>query len=190
MSIDFNPKRWETVKQNSRRWWAGELECPLIQATLTGRTPQRTKPDIPWHGFQSFYDFSVPVEKIVDWFEYNLESAVYLGDSFPHANPYFGPGELPHLDALLSIPELKGIQWIPGAGQPDYTQWPEVYRKIRAAGKLIQIYVGESPQGWKGLDILADQLGSAKGIVMIGGGTLQDEDQVNRVLERYGCAHD
>ena len=35
MSIDFNPKRWETVKRNSRLWWAGELERPLIQATLT-----------------------------------------------------------------------------------------------------------------------------------------------------------
>lgn len=366
MSIDFSIDRWKTVKQNSRRWWAGELERPLIQATLTGRTPQRAKPDIPWYGFQSFYDFSVPVEKIVDWYEYNLESAVFLGDSFPHANPYFGPGvvaaymgaevinsesanttwfhpstvlsaaetrlrfdpaspwwrrtvdlfraaqdrfqgrvqldmtdlggnldiaatfrpcenllfdlydcpeevtrlaweghdawwhcfneinkvanlnpgytawcpifseqpyymlqcdfcymigpdqfeqfvlpelaascrklvnpfyhldgpgELPHLDMLLSIPELKGIQWIPGAGQPDYTQWPEVYRKIHAAGKLIQIYAGESQHKWKGLDIIADQIGTAKGIIMLGGGTLEEEDQVNKLLERYGCAH-
>ena len=106
------------------------------------------------------------------------------------ANPFYhldGPGELPHLDALLSIPELKGVQWIPGAGQPDYTHWPEVYRKIRAAGKLIQIYASESKHGWKALDIIADQLGSAKGIIMIGNGGIEDEDTVCRMLESYPC---
>jgi len=29
-----------------------------------------------------------------------------------------GPGQLRHLDILLGIPNLRGIQWIPGAGQP------------------------------------------------------------------------
>jgi 5-methyltetrahydrofolate--homocysteine methyltransferase len=103
-------------------------------------------------------------------------------------NPFYhldGPGQLPHLDALLSIPELKGIQWIPGAGQPDCTRWPEVYRKIRAAGKLIQIYAGQGALGWEALDIIADQLGSAKGIIMIGTGGIEDEDKINRLLDRY-----
>ena len=364
MNIDFSSTRWDAIKQNYGRWWAGELERPLIQATLSGRCPTKAKPDIPWHYFNSFYDLSVPVEKIVDWYEYNLEDSVFLGDSFPRvlpnfgpgvvaaymgaelvnsesagttwfhparvvpagetrlqfdpaspwwqrtvalyraaqerfqglvqldmtdlggnldiaatfrpcenllfdlydspdevsrlaweghaawwqgfdminreaslnpgytawcpifsetpyymlqcdfcymigpeqfaqfvlpeltascrklANPFYhldGPGELPHLDALLSIPELKGVQWIPGAGQPDYTHWPEVYRKIRAAGKLIQIYASESKHGWKALDIIADQLGSAKGIIMIGNGGIEDEDTVCRMLESYTC---
>lgn len=53
-----------------------------------------------------------------------------------------GKGELPHLDHLLAIPELKGVQWIPGAGQPeagDPVWWP-VLKRIRDAGKLAQIY--------------------------------------------------
>ena len=29
-----------------------------------------------------------------------------------------GPGQILHLDYLLEIPELNGIQWVPGAGQP------------------------------------------------------------------------
>jgi 5-methyltetrahydrofolate--homocysteine methyltransferase len=105
-----------------------------------------------------------------------------LTNAFYHLD---GPGQLPHLDALLSIPELKGIQWIPGAGQPDCSQWPEVYRKIRAAGKLIQLYMWESSRGWELLDIIADQLGSAKGIIIIGGGDVRDEDKVCRLIERY-----
>ena len=51
-----------------------------------------------------------------------------------------GAGQLPHLDSLLSIEELKGIQWVPGDGAKPCTEWPEVYRKIRDTGKRIQIY--------------------------------------------------
>ena len=30
-----------------------------------------------------------------------------------------GEGELRHLDRLLSIPALKAVQWVPGAGKPN-----------------------------------------------------------------------
>ena len=52
----------------------------------------------------------------------------------------------------------------PGAGNPGCAQWPEVYRKIRDAGKLIQLYGNMST-----LDTIAEQLGSAEGIILIGG---------------------
>jgi 5-methyltetrahydrofolate--homocysteine methyltransferase len=52
-----------------------------------------------------------------------------------------GKGQLKHLDMLLSIDKLRGIQWVPGAGQPPADQWPEVLHRIRAGGKLCQIYV-------------------------------------------------
>ena len=105
-----------------------------------------------------------------------------LTNSFYHLD---GPGALPHLDALLDIPELKGIQWVPGDGQPDITRWPEVYRKIRAAGKLIQIFPGQAPRGWDALEIIADQIGSAKGIIMIAGGAMEDADKAMRLLARF-----
>lgn len=93
-----------------------------------------------------------------------------------------GPGELPHLDSLLSIPELKGIQWIPGAGQPDDAHWPEVYRKIRAAGKLIHLHGGIAC-----LDTVADQLGSAEGIVVMDTLPLSRQAEAEAVLKKYGA---
>lgn len=48
-----------------------------------------------------------------------------------------GPGALPHLDALLSIPRLTMIQWTPGAGvEPvmDRRWWP-LYHRIVEGGK-------------------------------------------------------
>jgi 5-methyltetrahydrofolate--homocysteine methyltransferase len=52
-----------------------------------------------------------------------------------------GKGQLPHLDHLLSIARLRGIQWQPGDGQPKADGWLPVLQRIRAAGKLCQIYV-------------------------------------------------
>ncbi len=55
-----------------------------------------------------------------------------------------GVGQLPHLDHLLSIPNLHGIQWIPGGGKPPAVEWPDLLGRIREAGKLIQ--VGATPE--------------------------------------------
>ena len=52
-----------------------------------------------------------------------------------------GKGALKHLDMLLALPKLKGVQWVPGDGQPGANKWPDVLRRIRAAGKLCQIFV-------------------------------------------------
>jgi 5-methyltetrahydrofolate--homocysteine methyltransferase len=52
-----------------------------------------------------------------------------------------GVGEIPHLDHLLSIKNLRGIQWIQGDGKPTPEHWPDLYRRILRAGKLIQINV-------------------------------------------------
>jgi hypothetical protein len=99
-------------------------------------------------------------------------------------NPFYhldGVGELPHLDSLLEIEELKGIQWVPGAGERPETEWPEVYRKIRAAGKLIQIL------DWRALDTICDQLGSSKGIVVVSSAYAHEEKEVMALLKRHGA---
>jgi len=52
-----------------------------------------------------------------------------------------GKGQLPHLDRFLAMENLAGIQWIAGAGQPMPEDWPDVLRRIVAAGKRCQVYV-------------------------------------------------
>ncbi len=361
MSIAFDFDRWEKVKRDYTRWWAGELDRPLISVTLYGRDPGRPEPKLPFHGFIPSYDASVPVEQIVDRWDYQLSSCEYLGDAFPGVwpnlgpgvlsvflgaelepgletvwfhpredreisdiqfryrpddvwmprlkefykcatekwqglvqlamtdlggnldvlstfrpsekllldlydypdqvkrltweahdswfrcfadldatfrqsspgytawapifstepsymlqcdfcymigpdmfnefvrpelvaackrlvNPFYhldGPGQLPHLDSLLSIAELKGVQWIPGAGAPDCAHWPEVYRKIHNAGKLIQLY-GSVP--CPELDTLVEQVGTGKGIILIGDAPLDRKDEVLEFLAKYGVA--
>lgn len=56
-----------------------------------------------------------------------------------------GRGAIRHLESLLSIEKLKGIQWIPGAGEPPAEEWIPLLKRIRDAGKLCQVFL--SPQG-------------------------------------------
>lgn len=98
-----------------------------------------------------------------------------------------GHGQLVHLDKILEIPGLAGVQWIPGEGAPDVSHWPDVYRRIRDAGKLTQLFVHQSAAGLGILDVLAEQLGSLAGIAVVG--EVQagaEEEAARRVLERHG----
>ncbi|MFW5856689.1 MAG: hypothetical protein ACOCX4_02330 [Planctomycetota bacterium] len=97
-------------------------------------------------------------------------------------NPFYhldGPGQLPHLDSLLQIEALKGVQWVPGDGAKPYTEWPEVYRKIRDAGKRIQLFGNLDT-----LDTVAGQLGAAEGIILICWGEL-DPAETDAVLRKW-----
>jgi hypothetical protein len=66
----------------------------------------------------------------------------HLDHGFYHLD---GKGEIPHLDLLLSIPRLRGIQWIPGDGAPPPQDWLPLLKRIRDGGKLCQVFV--TPEG-------------------------------------------
>ncbi len=74
-------------------------------------------------------------------FEYIVLPAIeeeldYLPASIYHLD---GPGALRHLDRLLELKKLNGVQWVQGAGAPPPRAWLEVYHKIQRAGKLLQV---------------------------------------------------
>jgi hypothetical protein len=54
-----------------------------------------------------------------------------------------GPRALPHLDTLLNLKGLTGIQWGPGDGAPPVSEWIPLLRRIQDAGKL-QVLICES----------------------------------------------
>ena len=104
-----------------------------------------------------------------------------------------GAGQLPHLDSLLTIPELKGVQWIPGSGAKPQSQWPDVYRKIRRAGKYVQVYAYSDPEtppiDFRWLDTLVEQLGGTEGIVMLAAtAPMERKKEALAFLEKYGAA--
>jgi 5-methyltetrahydrofolate--homocysteine methyltransferase len=103
-----------------------------------------------------------------------------LGHSFYHLD---GVGEIPHLDSLLSIEALDGIQWIPGDGKPDCAHWPEIYQRITRGGKKIQVAYG----GFNALDAVIQQTGAARGIQFKGEMLpVEHVAEVKAKLQTYG----
>ncbi len=50
-----------------------------------------------------------------------------------------GPDAVRHLDALLEVPELHAIQWVPGAGKPPAVGWLPMLKRVQRAGKSLYI---------------------------------------------------
>jgi len=50
-----------------------------------------------------------------------------------------GPDALRHLDLLLEMPGLDAVQWVYGAGNGPAARWIDVYQKILAAGRSVQV---------------------------------------------------
>ncbi len=68
-----------------------------------------------------------------------------------------GMGEIPHLDTILAMEGIKGIQWVPGAGDPEKMNWDDLLRRILDAGKKV-IRLSQRPDGAP-IDVCADRLG-------------------------------
>jgi len=67
-----------------------------------------------------------------------LHNAVYHLD---------GMGEIPHLDSILAIDGIKGVQWVPGAGAPENMNWDDLLKKILSSGKKL-ISRAQTPDGY------------------------------------------
>lgn len=95
-----------------------------------------------------------------------------------------GPGAVRHLDSILTVPELDGVQWINGAGAPGLDQWPDIYRKIHKAGKLCQVFINGSNE-LHYIDYISDLLGTTKGLCFICSGKEAEYEAFEQYLEKY-----
>jgi hypothetical protein len=99
----------------------------------------------------------------------------HYGQSIYHLD---GPDALRHLDRLLEIKELNAIQWVPGAGREEALRWMDVYKKVLAGGKGINIG-NVRPSD---LDTLMEHL-PAKGVWLSMQG-IHDEETAETVMKK------
>lgn len=102
-----------------------------------------------------------------------LDRAVYHLD---------GPGAIRHLDALLSIRELNGIQWVPGAGQPGVLEWVDLLKRILAAGKCVFAYASPSE-----VEPLLRQIGSRGVALCVGAENPEQADYLVRMSAEWSA---
>ena len=88
-----------------------------------------------------------------------------------------GPGCLNHLDALLEIASLNAIQWVIGAGNGRASDWLQVYRKVQARGKGIQV-MAEPDE----IDTLIENLRPEGVFLSVGG--VRNGDEAEAVIRK------
>ena len=90
-----------------------------------------------------------------------------------------GPGQIPHLEILLDIPELDGIQWIPGAGNFSVgsPEWFPLYRRIQERGKLLVL------QGMDKSEV-ETVLGNISSRGLLIGTTCDSEDEARELIKK------
>jgi 5-methyltetrahydrofolate--homocysteine methyltransferase len=100
-----------------------------------------------------------------------------LDHAFYHLD---GKGQIAHLDLLLSIERLRGIQWIPGEGQPPPEEWLPLLKRILDSGKLCQLYVTA-----QGARQIVSELGG-KGFALYITDDLS-HDQAQNLVAEFNC---
>jgi hypothetical protein len=109
-----------------------------------------------WYPLQCDFSAMISPEMFAEFVVPALEKeAGSLNHAIYHLD---GPEALPHLDMILEIPQIQGIQWTPGAkigsNQDIFCKdiydlanpkWISMYQKIQAKGKNL-VLLGASPQ--------------------------------------------
>ena len=109
-----------------------------------------------------------------------IEEVAHLDRSIYHLD---GPGSLHHLDVLLET-GLNAIQWVFGAGQGAAKDWIDVYKRVQAAGKGIQIFAADIHEA----KLLAEHL-KPEGVwlCMCKGHTHEEADDLLKWAEQWAA---
>ena len=75
--------------------------------------------------------FAETILPAIEWESRQLDRTIFHLD---------GPDALKHLDVLLELPTLDAVQWVYGAGAGRAADWIDVYRRILAAGKRVEVH--------------------------------------------------
>lgn len=85
-----------------------------------------------------------------------------------------GPGAIRHLEKICSVPNIKCIQWVPGAGQPSNAfYWLDLYKRIQGLGKAV--FIGVSPNE---LETVIRELDPRKLILQMGARTKAEGEEL------------
>lgn len=85
--------RYDKIRETYGKWWAGELERPIVPVITTGHSSWRGPSPYPELCFENAWDFSISPEQFVDAHDYRLSTMCWYGDAFPcFPTTVFGPG--------------------------------------------------------------------------------------------------
>lgn len=131
-----------------------------------------------WYPLSCDFSCMISQEMYEDMVVEELElEAQWLDASLYHLD---GPDAFKHLDRILKIPRLGGVQFAYGAGAPTASHWIDYIKKIQAAGKCVHIIVEPSE-----LEIMLKELSPEGLIYQISANSEQEARDLLKMAEAY-----
>lgn len=156
MALDFydNPDVIKpSVARINQAWLRYWKECMAITARAGGYfTWMRLWSSRPATDLQSDFSCMISQEHFNEYFLPFIEEQTGMVErTIYHLD---GPGAIKHVDALLSLPRLTGIQWVQGAGGGSMLDYLPLLKRIQEAKKLVFVSClkGEVECLWEELD--------------------------------------
>lgn len=95
MAIHFTREQYETLRQTYRKWWAGELDRPIVPIVTWGHPSSDEPVSGPAFAFPTAWDFSIDPRQFIETHDAALRTHRWHGDAFPYfPTTSFGPGAL------------------------------------------------------------------------------------------------
>ncbi len=135
----------------------------------------------PWYALQCDFCYMISPAQFEQFvLEDVADQAKYMDRSIYHLD---GVGELPHLDMLLDIPELTGIQWVPGAGEAEVwdEKWFDIYKKIQDKNKNLVLTGGLGEYDMAGAERLIKSIDPRGTYISFG---CSSKDKAEEMIER------
>ena len=175
------------TKEVERVWFeAFDKQVEVIRSTGMPYNNWMNIPSTkPWYPIQSDFCAMLSPEHFEEFIlPHIVNQANYMERSIYHLD---GTGELPHLDMLLDIPTLTGIQWTAGAGQAPLwgEKWFDIYRKIQDKKKNLVLLGGISENDLDGAERLIKSLDPTGTYISIWCSSPQNADRIVELIERW-----
>ncbi len=135
----------------------------------------------PYYMLQCDFSYMIGPDMFRQFVRPELDATTRLLEhSFYHLD---GKGQLPHLDAVLALEHLEGVQWVPGDGAPPPSAWPEIYERIFKAGKKTQLW-----GRWPEVYALLERTGLGPGVHYHSWPSAAEERQTRCWVDRFASA--
>ncbi len=190
MAIHFTKDRMTEVMTNHARWWAGELDRPLMALTLYGAHPSAGKARAPRLNQGTCTDFRWSAEEMIEIIDEDLSTLEFAGDGYPKVNfDAFGPGVLAALCGAR-LDNSSGQVWFFPEQEREIGEIHAVYDPENQWAQRIKALYRTGMERWDGLVVMGmPDLGGVMDVAASLRGTenllmdLYDEpDEVQRLI--------
>ena len=175
-----------TNKVESLWYEAFDLQCEAVKnASLPYNSWMNIPSSLPWYPLQCDFCAMISPAQFEEFVLPHIDrQAKYMPRSIYHLD---GPGEIPHLDMLLDIPELTGIQWTSGAGEAPLwdEKWFPLYKRIQEKNKNIVLLGGISEGDMAGAERLIKTLDPTGLFISVGCGSPERLDNMIELVEKW-----